>query len=486
MGAKNGQEFIKRIDQLQAKIWLDGKLVQGPLSTHPTFSGLLKSKAALYDYQLSPENLENMTFKSTISDERYGLSYLQPTTKPELKRRRLMIAQWATQTYGLMGRSPDYLNTVLMSFASSAQFLEGKDNCFPQHIQNLYERARREDLTFTHTFISPQVNRSQYHDHFSDEPVSAKIIKTTEEGIIIKGAKLLATQGGLTDEVLVFSAPSLFPDPSEAFAFAVPSNIEGLKFICRESYISGLSSFNYPLSARFEEMDAIVVFENVLVPWDRVFFYRNTEVAKAFFANSSFHPFTVHQVITRQIVKTTFILSVAKRLVETIQVGEYPHIQGKLAEIITGLETMKALLDKSEHDASLDQWGFMRPSSVPLQVASNIFPTLYPRFSEIIQLIGASGMIALPTENAFQSEIKDDLMQYLQGATGSAVERTKIFRLAWDLTMSSFGTRQTQYERYFFGDPIRLASSLTKSYDSKSGWDMIEQLLGPLKNECSK
>ena len=211
-------------------------------------------------------------------------------------------------------------------------------------------------------------------------------------------------------------------------------------------------------------MDSIVVFDNVLVPWDRVFFYDNLDAATDFLLQSSFYQCAYHQVVTRQIVKTEFILGVAQLLVETINVGEYQHIQEKLSEMIIGLETMKALLEKSENDAELDEWGYMRPSMIPLQVASNIFPRIYPRFSEIIQLIGASGMVSLPTEKAFDSEIRAELDQYLQAEGMNAVDRVKLFRLAWDLTMSSFGTRQTQYERYFFGDPIRLSSNLYRNY----------------------
>ncbi|REB07888.1 4-hydroxyphenylacetate 3-monooxygenase, oxygenase component [Sporosarcina sp. BI001-red] len=483
MGAKNGKEFISRINQLKTEIWVDGHQLKGPISECPEFKGLLKSKATLYDYQISDEHKSEMTYDSPTSGKRVGISFLQPTTKEDLKKRRTMIENWAFQTCGLMGRSPDYLNTALMSFASSASFLEGKENCFPENIQSAYERAREQDLTFTHTFITPQVNRASMYFESSDEPISAKIVKTTEEGLIIKGAKLLATQGGLTDEILVFSAPRLLPDPDEAFAFTLPSDTDGIRFICRESFTNGDSTFDYPLSSRFEEMDSIVVFDNVLIPWDRVFFYQNPEAASRFFSMSSFHPYTLHQVITRQVVKTEFILSVAMLLIETINVGEYSHVQGKVSEIIISLETMKALLDKSEQDATLDQWGYLRPSIVPLQVASNIFPIVYPRFSEIIQLIGASGLVTIPTEKAFQSEIHHDLVQYLQGATKSAEDRVKIFRLAWDLTMSSFGTRQTQYERYFFGDPIRLSSQLYRSYSSTSRFSMIESLLGPL--DCS-
>ncbi|MFF2501127.1 4-hydroxyphenylacetate 3-monooxygenase, oxygenase component [Peribacillus sp. NPDC058075] len=481
MSIINGKEFIERLNKMKNEIWFDGVNIKGAISDHPAFKGILKSKASLYDLQNSQDLKNEMTFFSSENENPIGLSYLQPKTKEDLKRRRKMIEHWARQTHGMMGRSPDYMNTVVMSFASSANVLSGRKNCFPENIQSLYERAMKHDLSFTHTFITPQVNRSQVYLGFSNEPISAKVIDRNEKGLVIKGARLLATQGGLTDEVLVISAPRLFLDPSEAFAFSIPSNTKGLKFFCRESFVGGESSFNYPLSSKYEEMDSIVVFDNVLVPWDRVFYYDNVDAATDFLVESSFYQFAYHQVITRQIVKAEFLLGVAQLLVETINVGEYQHIHEKLSEIIIGLETMKALLEKSENDAELDEWGSMRPSIIPLQVASNIFPKIYPRFSEIIQIIGASGMISIPTESAFDSEIRSELDQYLQADGMNAEDRVKLFRLAWDLTMSSFGTRQTQYERYFFGDPIRLSSNLYKNYIKDKHVEEIRGLLN-LKN----
>ncbi len=99
------------------------------------------------------------------------------------------------------------MNTVMMSFASSAELLKDKENCFPEHILDMYKQAAKHDLSFTHTFITPQVNRSQSYFGLSEKPISAKVIDRTEKGLIIHGARLLATQGGLTDEILVFSAP---------------------------------------------------------------------------------------------------------------------------------------------------------------------------------------------------------------------------------------------------------------------------------------
>ncbi|MEH7117319.1 4-hydroxyphenylacetate 3-monooxygenase, oxygenase component [Neobacillus vireti] len=477
MGIINGKDFIERLNKLGNEIWYDGEKIKGDISEHPAFKGILKEKASLYDLQNDPKLKPEMTFMLPGNQEPIGLSYLHPTTKEDLRKRRKMIEQWAKFTHGMMGRSPDYMNTAVMSFAASASILKGKEKCFPENIQSLYERAMKQDLSFTHTFITPQVNRSQGYMELSDQPISARVIDRTEEGLVIKGARLLATQGGLTDEVIVITAPRLFLDPDEAFAFSIPSNTKGLKFICRESFVGGPSDFNHPLSSRYEEMDSIVVFDDVVVPWDRVFYYDNVEAATDFMSRSSFHTFAYHQVLTRQIVKTEFILGVAQLLVQALNVSEYQHIQEKVSEIIIGLETMKALVEKSEMDAEIDEFGSMRPNVTPLQIACNIFPKNYPRFGEIVQLIGASGMVSLPTEEAFHSEIRPDLDQYLQAQRMSAEDRVKLFRLAWDLTMSSFGTRQTHYERYFFGDPIRLSGNLYRSYEPEICVDRIRGFL---------
>lgn len=477
MGAITGAEYIDRLNQLHNELWFDGEKVEGLVSEHPYFKGYIQTKASLYDLQHDPKIKEEMTFQSPVSGEPIGLSYLQPKTKEDLKKRRIMIEHWARHTGGIIGRSPDYLNSVLMSFASSVSLLEGKENCFPENLQAFFESVRENDLSLTHTFIAPQVNRSQFYIEVTDEPIAAKVIAENDKGIVIKGARLLATQGGLTDEVLVFSTPGSIFIEEPVFAFAIPSNTEGVKFICRDTFIGGDSTFDHPLSSRYEEIDSIVVFDNVLVPWERVFYYNNDEVGRTFLIQSSFHHFAIHQVLIRQIVKTEFILGIAELLVDTIKVSEYQHIQEKMSEIIVGLETMKALLDKAENNAALDEWGYMRPDILPLKVAGSIFPKIYPRFIEIIQLIGASGMITLPTEKAFQSAIRADLDQYLQAATKTAEERVKIFRLAWDLTMSSFGTRQMQYERYFFGDPIRLSSELYKAYPKKQYVEVVSKFL---------
>ena len=459
MAAITGKQYIERIDQLQTNIWIDGERVTGKISEHPAFKGVMKSQAAMYDLQNENTVKDKFTYSSPITGERVGISFLQPKTGEDLVKRRFMVQEWAKLTNGMMGRSPDYMNTVLTALACSADFLQGKENCFPNHVKAFYELAREQDLTMTHTFIDPQVDRSKIYYEDEEEPIAAKIVDRNEQGIILKGAKLLATQGGITDEIIVISSGWAL-DEGTGYAFAIPSNTEGLKFICRESFVAGDSGFNYPLSSRFEEMDCIVVFDNVLVPWERVFYYDNAEVATNFMIVNAFKSFALHQVISRQIIKTEFILGLVESIVNEINISEYQHVQEKVSEIIIALETMKALVLKSEMEAKLDNWGYLRPDRITLQVAINVFPRIYPRFTDIIQLLGASGLMAIPTENAFNSALRQDLEYYLQSKSSDGQQRVKLFRLAWDLTMSPFGTRQTLYERFFFGDPVKISSEL--------------------------
>lgn len=478
-GVISGKEYIDRINKLHSDIWIEGEKVKGNISEHPAFRGVMESQAKLYDLQCDSTNQDIMTFTSSKTGNQIGTSYLEPKTKEDLEKRRLMIQTWAKSTLGMMGRSPDYMNTSLMAVCAAADLFSSNNPEFTKNLRRFYEEASEKDYSFTHTYINPQTNRTLFHIEDEDNIIAAKVIDKTTDGIIIHGARLLATQGGITDELIVFPSGGHLFNEDYAFAFSIPSNTEGLTFLCRESFAYRESNFDHPLGSRFEEMDTILVFNNVLVPWDRVFLNASTDCANKMYAETSFFPLVLHQVVSRQVVKTESLLGVAQALVNTINIGEYQHVQEKISEIIVGLESMKALLLTSEIQAKTDKWGTMAPAINPLYSAINLYPRLYPRFTEILQLLGASGLVSIPTEKDFAGERRADLDQYLQAANANSYDRVKLFRLAWDLSISAFGSRQTLYERFFFGDPIRLASNLYQSYDRT---ELITRINEFLKN----
>lgn len=477
MPAIDGSTFLNRIENLKAEVWIDGEKISGNICEHYAFKGILNSKAKLFDLQLKKDKLDVMTYPSPLTGNRVGTSFLQPKSKEDLEKRRLTTQEWAKTSGGMMGRSPDYMNAGITALGSAWEVFGDKEN-HGANIRNLYEHAREQDLTFSHTFVSPQVNRSIGYYEDNDVPISARIMKTTPDGLVIKGARLLATQGGITDEILVLPVGGKYIDEPYIYAFSIPSNTKNLKFICREPFSTRSSVFDHPLGARFEEMDTIVVFDHVTVPWERVFLYKDYKIVQNMYAETNFNSFLLHQAVARQVIKIEFLLGVAQLMVESIDIGGYQHIQEKVSELIIGLETMKALLLASEIEAKKDTRGTFIPHANPLYTAVTSFQRLYPRYVEILQLLGASGLISIPTERDFHTpDIHEDLSQYLQGAACSAKERTKLFRLAWDISLSSFGGRQTLYERFFFGDPIRLNSSIYNSYPKENAIKLAKSLL---------
>jgi 4-hydroxyphenylacetate 3-monooxygenase len=478
MPARTGREFIQGLKDQPREIWIGGERVSDP-TTHPAFRNVIRSVAALYDLQHDAALQDEMTFVSPKSGQRVGMSFLVPRTREDLARVRRMMKVWADYSGGMMGRSPDYLNRAVTAFAAAAPYCGENEPRFADHVRRYYEEIRERDLCLTHTLINPQANRAVGPAGQVDPYLAAAIVQETDAGVIIRGARMLATLP-VADEIMVFPSTLLRgkdEDRPYAFAFALPCGAQGLKFICRETFDPGGSALDYPLSSRFEEMDAVVIFDDVLVPWERIFLLRDVERCNKAFAATGAVAHMAHQVVTKNIAKTEFLLGITSLLVEAIAVEQFQHVQSKIAEMIYYLESMRAFARVSEVDAVANQWGVMTPSWPPLDAARNMFTWIYPRMIEILQLLGASGMMARPTQADLESPLRPVIEKYFQAARVDAVDRIKLFRLAWDTALSSFGSRQVVYERFFFGDPVRMQMATFAAYDRQPYMDRVRQFL---------
>ena len=479
MPARTGAEYLQGLKERKPEIWLGGERIRD-VTSHPALSRGARSIAHLYDMQHDPALRDEMTYISPTSGERVGLSFITPRSLEDLQRRSCMMLHWARYSGGMLGRSPDYLNVSIMASAAAADFYAQNDPRFADNVRNYYTYIRENDLCLTHTLVNPQANRALTASGHPSAEIAARIVKETDKGIIIRGARILATLGPLSDEIAVFPSTVLRAAADTApfaFAFAIPCDTPGLRFICRESFDYERSHFDHPLGSRFEEMDAVVIFDDVLVPWERVFLKADPFLCNAAYATTNAVVHMMHQVVVKNVAKAEFLLGVACLVVDSIGATEFPHVHEKIAECIVNLELMKACLRAGEADAALDRWGVMCPHRPPLDVARNVFPKMYPRMVEILQLLSSSSLMAAPPQSAFDSPIGEDIEQYFVVAKLDARERVKLFRLAWDIACSAFGGRQTLYERFFFGDPVRLASALYGIYDKEPLMDRVRQFL---------
>lgn len=480
MAARTGAQYLRDLDQRPRELWIGGERITSQPSEHPAFRNIARSIAALYDLQHDPALAEEMTYASPSSGERVGLSFLIPRTREDLRRRRRMMQHWANFSGGIMGRTPDYLNADVMALASAAPFFGEGDPRFAENVKRYYEYVRENDLCLTHTLINPQANRSVGPSQQQDPYLAARIVEKTDAGIIVRGARMLATLP-LADEILVFPSTVIRAtdeDRPYAYAFALPLSTPGLRLICRESFDYGRSPFDHPLGARFEEMDCMVVFHDVLVPWDRVFILEDGGLCNRLYPDTDATVHMTHQVVVKNIAKAEFLLGVASLIVDTIGIEQFQHVQEKIAEMIIAVETQKAFVVAAEAQAKENRWGVMTPDWTPLNIARNTFPRIYPRLAEIIQQLGASGLMAIPTEaDLTEPALREDIDRYYQAKNTDAAERIRLFRLAWDVAVSAFAGRQVLYERFFFGDPVRMAGALYQSYDKNPMKDRVRRLL---------
>ncbi len=354
-----------------------------------------------------------------------GRSFLIPRTMEDLRSVTAAMRVWQDYTHGMMGRAPDYINRAISGYAGGAAFLAEADPRFGANALRYHEYLRENDLCLTHTLIPPQANRAVSMQQLSDPYIAARVKDETDAGIVIRGCRMLATLP-ISDEIMVFPSTllkSAVEDAPYAFGFSIPNDTPGLRFICRESLDYGRSHFDHPLGSRYEEMDAVVVFDDVLVPWENVLLYRDINRCNQAYSRTGAVVHMTHQVVVKNIAKTEFLLGLAAMLVNAIAAESLQHIQEKLAEIWVNLETMRAFLRAAEADAQLDEWGVMRPAWDPLDAARNLYPRLYPRMVEIIQQIGASGLVAMPSADDLTGPLAEDIRKYYQAARAEAFER---------------------------------------------------------------
>jgi 4-hydroxyphenylacetate 3-monooxygenase len=465
-GARRGAQVLQRLRDNPPNLWYQGEQVKD-VTTHPALQGGVETLAGLYDLQW--QHAEKTLFTSPSSGHRVARSFMIPKTHEELHSITVAMQVWEDHTRGMMGRVPDYINRAMTGYAAGAPFLAEADPRFGQNAIRYHEYLRENDLCLTHTLIPPQANRSLSLGKQADPYLAARVKEETDAGIVIRGCRMLATLP-ISDEIMVFPSTVLKAveeDAPYAFGFSIPNNTPGLRFICRESVDYGRSHFDHPLGSRFEEMDAVVIFDDVFVPWEKILLYRDVLRCNQAYARTGAVVHMTHQVVVKNIAKAEFMLGLAHLLVDTIGAEGFQHIHEKLAELWINMETMKAFLRAAEADAALDEWGVMRPAWNPLDAARNLFPRLYPRMVEIIQQIGASGLVAMPVEKDLKGPLAEDIKHYYQAARAEAFDRIPLFRLAWDASMSAFASRQVLYERFFFGDPVRMAGALVAGHQAQ-------------------
>ncbi|MUU69811.1 4-hydroxyphenylacetate 3-hydroxylase [Paenarthrobacter ureafaciens] len=451
---RTGDEYIKTLNDGRT-VLIDGEAVEN-VAEHPAFRNVIGTIAELFDIAAEPAN--GMQYHSEEIDGPANRVFSIPRTPEELKLRRQAVERWAKHTHGWVGRSPDHVGTFFAAFGAHPEVFEDTEHDYAGNITRYYKRILAENLYVSYAIIPPQVSRATTASGWEGDFLQVGVVKETDEGLIVRGSQMLATGGAIADEVFVTCIKPLGPDDVDfAISFALPAATEGLKFLCRRPFApAATSEFDYPLTSHYDEPDALVVFEDVLVPWDRVFINRNIDTLRRQFFETGAHALGNWQAQTRFTTKLQFIAAVARKVTQVNGTDKIPGVQEKLGELAAVVSSVESALIAAEYTAEADSSGMLVPGKRSLYGAMGLQSETYPRVIAILRDLVGGGVLQLPSGVVdMKSPVTaPDIERYIASPGVPSEERIKLFRLAWDIIGSEFAGRHQQYELFYAGAPF--------------------------------
>ena len=447
-----GAEYIDSLKDGR-EVYIYGERVED-VTTHPAFRNSVRTMAKLYDALHEPEKREQLTCFTDTGSGGYTHKFFRVArSAQDLVGQRDAIASWSRMSYGWMGRTPDYKAALMNTLGANAPFWGD----YAENARAWYKRVQESVCFMNHAIVNPPVDRHKAADQVKD--VFITIDKETDAGINVSGAKVVATSAALTHyNFLGQNMSAEITDDDLAVMFIAPMDAPGVKLFCRASYemqaaVMG-SPYDYPLSSRFDENDAIFVFDDVFIPWEDVLVYRDIEMLMKFYPSSGFFNNFTFQGCTRLAVKLDFIAGLLYKALHSTGTDEFRGVQMQIGEVIAWRNLFWAISDGMAYNCQSWVGGAVLPNGQS-GTAYRVFATeAYPRVKEIIMQSVASGLIYLPSSaNDFKNpEIDKYLRQYVRGSNGIEYkERIKIMKLLWDAVGSEFGGRHELYERNYAG-----------------------------------
>lgn len=462
---RSGSEYRAALKD-DREIYVDGSRVED-VADHPAFSGIVNTIADLYDYAADPAN--DMTYKAPETGRDANKVFMLPRSREDLEARRRAITAWAELSHGFVGRSPDHVGAFVAAFAGSPDLFTRPERDFGAHVMSYYKRILDESLYVSYAIIPPQYSRATSASDWEGDFVQVGVVEERPDGIVVRGSQMLGTAAAISDEVLISCVKPLTPDDKDfAVTFVLPVATPGLKFYCRRPYAPGQpSSYDYPMSTRYDESDALLVFDDVFVPWERVFVDRDVSGLRTQFFETGAHVLGNSQAQMRLVTKLKFLLGVARKVTQVNGIDKFPQVQENLGELASMAALIEGAVLAAEYESAVDERGVCRPAARYLYGAMGQQAELYPRVLHIIRELVGGGVLQVPSsiKEMTNPATRADMDRYVQSPGTSSEERIKLFKLAWDVVGSEFAGRHHQYEMFYAGAPFVAKGYAYRGYD---------------------
>ena len=422
-----GAEFLESLRDGR-EVYIYGERVKD-VTEHPAFRNSARSVALLYDALHDKATKDVLTAPTDTGSGGYTHKFFKAArSREDVIAQRDAIAAWARITYGWLGRSPDYKAAFLNTLGANAEFY-GK---FADNARAWHKRGQEAVLFLNHAIVNPPIDRNKPVEQVKD--VYITIQKETDAGIYVSGAKVVATNSALTNyNFLGQNMGQEINDPAMVVMFIAPMNTPGIKLICRPSYEFAAaatgSPWDYPLTSRYDENDAIFVFDNAFIPWENVFIHRDIERLKNFYPKSGFFNGFTMQGCVRLAVKLDFIIGLLSKAARATGVEAFRGVQAQIGEVVGWRNLFWSLTDAMA--CNPEPWvdGAVLPNGRACSTYRLFMTEAYPAIRNIVEKVVASGLIYLPSQFA---RFQESRHRQISGEIRARLERHRIQRAHQD------------------------------------------------------
>ena len=456
---KTGKEHLECLRDGRV-VYIGGEKVDD-VTTHPAFAESAKSMAALYDMKGDPANRDVMSYEE--DGERFSMYYLRPKNQEDLRKRMRAHKRIADETCGLFGRSPDHVSSFVTGLAMKPDVFDKIGPGYGDNLLAHYDYMRRNDIYAAYAVLPPAGARNpEFYQRKSLPIPSLRVVDERDDGVVISGMKMLATGGVYADELWIGNLlPIAEGREAESITCAIACNTPGLTLWSRKPFGQDLrNKFDYPLSAKYDESDAMVLCDNVFVPWEKVFVHDNAEMSRGIYVQTPSHAMGNHQSNIRFWAKMQLMTGVLSRITESSgnnqipavadQLGRMAALEATLGGMIHGqIEGAEAWPQKS-HGGSED---YVTINRRYMYAALNWCTENHSMIIEMLRELMGGGVFQMPADVSVMGnpELREKFEQFWATPFKESFERMKLYRLAWDLVGSEFAGRHTSYEKFYAG-----------------------------------
>ena len=472
---RTGDQYRDSIRDGRA-IWMNGEKIKDA-TTHPAFKPIIDARARFYDLAHEARTQDTMSY---VADEKTGernnIGYKLPHTQQDWWDKRKAVDTLLKDIGGVIIRVGDETIGEMWSLYDGKDVLNEVDPRFAENIAKHIQHALWSDTFHVSANTDPKGDRSK-RPQDQDPDMLLHLVKETDKGIVVRGAKY-ETAAAYANQAFVKPTIANWGDDKlsdYALGFICDMNAKGLKHICRTGFTGRAPAKDYPLANKFDEVDTLLVFDDVEVPWENVLFYRHTRAAS--FIRGTLHRYSAYPFVLRILYVADMMIGAALFNVRQTGLDKQQAVQEKLAQLACYRETINAHLTAALHFAEKSPGGLLMPNQSLLYTGRVQACSQLPAMMHIARELCGGQICVTPDSATFEDpETKPWLEKFYNvNEYWVAEDRRKLLAFARDLLNSDYAGHRLTFQLFAQSPPFAHLGAVYRNFDFANALDFVRK-----------